>query len=93
MPARRVRTIISVPTLSVSASVQRRVQWPVLIHALTTVTGSEEVTSLGFEAGDAVSLNISTFYNTSGDVWAQVSSVGSISGPSEGASFWGIQDF
>ena len=53
--------------------------------------GGGVVASAGFESGDSVSTNIAT-YNTSGDVWGVVSSVGSISGPSEGDSFWGMQD-
>ena len=53
--------------------------------------GGGVVASAGFESGDSVTTNIAT-YNTSGDVWGVVSSVGSISGPSAGDSFWGMQD-
>jgi len=53
--------------------------------------GGDIVASAGFENGDTVSTNIGT-YNVSGDVWGIVSQVGSISGPSAGDSFWGMQD-
>ena len=52
--------------------------------------GGGVVASAGF-SGDSVTTNIAT-YNTSGDVWGVVSSVGNISGPSAGDSFWGMQD-
>lgn len=49
----------------------------------------------GFESSGADNWGFSTSpatYNTSGDVWAVVSSLGTIASASEGSSFWGMQD-
>ncbi|GGH77781.1 DUF5689 domain-containing protein [Phaeocystidibacter marisrubri] len=61
----------------------------------TITVNSNPLTGLvsqSFEGSDSWTYSISpATYNTSGDVWATVSSLSSIS-PSAGSSFWGIQD-
>jgi len=53
------------------------------------------LTSQGFEGSSTDTWNYTITpgtYNQSNDVWAIVSSVGSIDGPEAGANFWGLRD-
>lgn len=65
----------------------------VIALSLTSVVfAAVDVTFQGFEPGDAWSYTAyPTPYNVSGDVWGTVSSLSSIT-PSEGTTFWGMQD-
>ena len=58
-------------------------------NAQTTLAAQDFESS----AGDTWSFTPTpAIYNTSGDVWDEVGSLGTISGPQSGAIFWGMQD-
>lgn len=64
------------------------------VFSCSVTFGQNTIVFQDFEGGadDWAVTESPASYNVSGDVWANVTSVGSISGPSNGSNFWGMQD-